>query len=158
MTRALIIDPTKCDGCHACEAACSTLKEGQSNPFMSRIRAMAFPEEFFFYPNVCIQCEVPLCSLPCPTSALKKNPETGVVELDQDLCVGCKMCLLACPFGAIAIVNDFPAKCDLCGGDPICVKHCEPRAIIFGEAPKAADSDRLVIGDSVREHYLALVG
>lgn len=155
MTKVLIVDSAQCDGCHACEAACSTLKEGESNPFKSRIRAIALPEEFCFYPKVCIQCAVPLCSLPCPTAALKKNPQTGMVALDQNLCVGCKMCLMACPFGAIIAVDNFPAKCDLCGGDPICVKHCEPRAIILGEAPGVAALERLVLGDRVWEHYLA---
>ena len=128
MAKVLIVDPAKCDGCHACEVACSVVKEGESNLYKSRIRVIRFTDEFFFYPLVCSQCDFPFCLSCCPTSALSKNPETGVVEYDREKCVGCQMCLLVCPFGAITIVDTLPTKCDLCDGEPQCVRFCEENA------------------------------
>jgi len=155
MGKVLIIDPAKCDGCRSCEAACSTTKEGESNPYKARIRVIRFPDDSFFYPIVCSQCDSPFCVSVCPTSATSKNPESGVVEHDSEKCVGCKMCLLACPFGSIATIDALPAKCDLCEGDPACVKFCEPGALTFAEREEAITRERATLGDRIREIYSA---
>ncbi len=155
MARILIVEPSKCNGCRSCEVACSIAKEGESNPHKSRIRVIRFPHDCFFNPLVCLQCDSPFCVACCPTSAVTKNPKTGMVEYDKQKCVGCKMCLLACPFGAITIVNGLPTRCDLCGGDPVCIKFCEPGALTFGESEETATMKRVTLGDKVREIYLA---
>lgn len=155
MAKMLIVDPAKCTGCRSCETVCSTFKEGESNLFKCRIKVVRFPEEFFFYPLVCQQCETPLCAVPCPTAALKKDNQTGLVEFIREKCVGCKMCLTACPFGAIGLVDGYPVKCDLCSGEPACTRLCEPGAITLGEAEAMGQSQRLLLAGKVREAYLA---
>ncbi len=155
MKKILVVDPLKCTGCHACETACSIKKESESNIFKSRIRTIHFPDQFFFYPQVCFQCETPYCAIPCPTTALRKNPDTGVVELIKEHCVGCCLCLMACPFGAITMVNGLATKCDLCGGDPACIRLCEPKAITFGEAEDFSAPKRILLAGKIRDIYLS---
>ena len=155
MGKVLIIDPTKCDGCRSCEVACSTVKEGESNLYKSRIRVIRFTDDCFFYPLVCSQCDSPFCLACCPTSAISKNPETGVVEHDKEKCIACKMCLLFCPFGAVTMVDALPTKCDLCGGDPVCIKFCEPGALTFGESGEAVATKPVTLGEKIQEIYLA---
>ncbi len=159
MRPLLIVDPEKCNGCHGCEIACSVWREGESNPEKSRIRMMPFltPGQAFFYPNVCQQCEVPYCALACPTGALWKNASTGVVDLTQDKCIGCRMCLVACPIGAIAISESGRAvKCDLCGGDPMCVRFCRPEAITLGIPNELSEAKRQSQAARVRRGYQAV--
>ncbi|MFC1916719.1 4Fe-4S dicluster domain-containing protein [Chloroflexota bacterium] len=154
--KVLVIDPVKCDGCRSCEIACSMVKEGEAGLYKSRIRTVRFPEEYFFFPSVCLQCEVPYCALVCPTAALSKNLETGVVELIAEKCVGCRMCQVACPFGAIRMVNSLPIKCDLCRGDPACVKVCEPKALTYADADESGTTQRVALGEKMKEARVAL--
>lgn len=154
MTKMLIVEPNKCTGCRGCETACSTFREGESNLYKSRIRVIRFPEELFSYPLVCQQCETPLCALPCPTAALRKNEKTGLVDFFKEKCVGCKLCITACPVGAIALVDGFPAKCDLCGGDPACTRLCEPRAISLGAPESIVDGRNLLLAEKIRATFL----
>jgi Fe-S-cluster-containing hydrogenase component 2 len=67
----------------------------------------------------------------CPVNALTWNNETGAIIVDEDNCVGCRVCTIACPIGGISIdpTTKTAFKCDLCGGDPECVKICELEAI-----------------------------
>lgn len=143
MPRQIIIDPSRCTACRACETACSLVKTGTVNPELSRIRVQQWKDDYFYYPLVCAQCEIPYCALACPTEALEKNHDTGWVDFFPDKCIGCKMCVTACPFGAITMEGSKAAKCDLCGGDPTCVKFCEPQAIRFGEPEELAQEKRL---------------
>lgn len=154
MKKMLIVDPAKCTGCQACESACSTFKEEECHLLKSRIKVLRFSDQVFFYPLVCQQCDKPPCAVICPTTALLKDSQTGVVEYIKERCVGCKMCLLACPFGAIGMVDGMPIKCDLCGGDPACTRLCEPGAITFGEAEALGAGQRRLLSGKVREIYL----
>jgi Fe-S-cluster-containing hydrogenase component 2 len=64
----------------------------------------------------------------CPEEALTKSAETGAISVDEELCIRCESCVSACPFGAITIAPDESIiVCDLCGGDPTCVKYCKER-------------------------------
>jgi Fe-S-cluster-containing hydrogenase component 2 len=69
----------------------------------------------------------------CPSGAISKDNETGVVKIHQDLCVGCEKCRFVCPFGpeTIKIENGVAVKCDLCGGKPACVDVCQPGALLY---------------------------
>ncbi len=144
MEKGLLIDAAKCICCHACEAACSLVKEGEINLDKSRIHVEMFPEAYFYYPLVCAQCEIAYCALPCPTKALEKNFETGRVDFFAEKCIGCNMCVAGCPFGAITVRAGVAAKCDLCDGDPACVKFCEVDAISYGEIGELAAGKQLV--------------
>lgn len=154
MSMLLVVDPAKCTGCQACEATCSTIRTGECQPDRSRISVLRFPERFFNYPLVCQQCDKPACATVCPTVALTRVSGSGVVELNEERCIGCKMCLQACPFGAIVWVEGKPAKCDLCDGDPACIRLCEPHAISLGEPNALVATRRQILADRVRESYL----
>ncbi len=131
MEKALVIDVGKCTGCRQCELACSFEHTGTFNPARSRIRVFDFHERGRFVPYTCTQCDQAWCMQVCPVGAISN--EDGVKIVDPAVCVGCKVCTIACPFGAI---NYEPAtgkviKCDLCGGDPACVRVCPTEAIVF---------------------------
>ena len=70
---------------------------------------------------------------------MSRDADTGAMIVDGDLCVGCRMCIVACPFGAVILDGDRrqAIKCDLCGGvEPWCVRFCEPGALTY-ELPPA---------------------
>lgn len=150
MNQVLVVDPLKCSGCRTCESACSLVHFGESGTSKSVIRIIAFNHEAFYYPHVCHQCKIPYCADACPVEAITRNPYTGVVELDRDKCIGCKLCLEACPFGAMALIDDgLVAKCDLCGGEPECVKYCDYDAISLGDADQISQVKREVEAQGV---------
>lgn len=72
----------------------------------------------------------------CPVEAISKNATTGAMEVDEAVCVGCKVCTIACPFGTINYNPDSGKviKCDLCGGDPKCAEACPTEAITYVDA------------------------
>ena len=136
MEKVLQVDIEKCVGCRTCEVACSLKNAGESNPTRSRIRVIRYEKTGHFHnyvPMVCQQCSNPLCMEACPVNAISRNLETGAMEVDADTCVGCRVCSMACPIGGVSIdpATDVAFKCDLCGGDPECVKYCYPEAIEY---------------------------
>ncbi len=82
---------------------------------------------------VCQQCSDPLCMEACPTNAIWRDAGTGALIVEDENCVGCRVCTIVCPVGGVSIdpVTDVAYKCDLCGGDPECVKHCDLEAITY---------------------------
>ena len=135
MHKALLIDPEKCTSCLQCEMACSFEHEGVFNPARSRIKIFEFEHGRYAIPYTCTQCAQAWCVNACPVEALKRNPATNAVEVNENLCVGCKVCTIACPFGTINYHSGRQkvAKCDLCGGDPACAKACPTDAITYVE-------------------------
>jgi len=133
--KILSIDISRCTGCRACEYACSFVHSGAFNRWNSRITISHFLNDFIFIPSVCTQCEEAYCVSVCPTQALTKNRETGVVEFDPNKCIVCKQCVIACPWGSIKLNHTGREiiKCDLCGGDPECVKVCQAKALEYVE-------------------------
>ncbi len=136
MQKSLQIDPQKCTGCLQCEMACSLENEGVFNPAKSRIKVFTFHDQGLFAPYTCTQCDEAWCLHACPVEAIKLNPATGAKEVSADLCVGCKVCTIACPFGTVNYQQDSGkvVKCDLCGGDPECAKACPTEAITYVDA------------------------
>lgn len=136
MLRSLYIEPKLCTGCLQCELACSFEHFGTFNPSSSVIRVFNFHHEGRFVPYTCTQCAEAWCQQACPVDAIQVNPGTGAKEVRESLCVGCKVCTIACPFGTVNYhqASGKVIKCDLCGGDPECVKACPTAAITYVDA------------------------
>jgi Fe-S-cluster-containing hydrogenase component 2 len=139
MQKILIVDSEKCTGCRLCEVVCSVKHDGVSNPSKARIHINKMDDDRIIVPIVCSQCEKAPCIDVCPTQARFRDEQIGRVLVDYDRCIGCKTCLTICPFGAIAF--DPEAKrvisCDLCDGDPVCVKFCSTQALQYVEVTAA---------------------
>ncbi len=134
--KILISDPNKCNGCRMCQTACAIRKAGVCNPEKSRIQVLEMDECDLYLPLVCQNCEDAPCIAACPKEAISRSDDQGYdhivrTVIDYNKCVGCKMCLNACSFGTIGFDEERgrPFKCDLCGGDPLCVQFCEPGAL-----------------------------
>lgn len=119
-----------CTGCNICQLVCSARAAGGYNPRLSRLRILVEDENLLNRPLVCSQCENAFCLRYCPVKAISRNPETGIVTIDKEKCTGCKNCVDACPDGMISIDAKGKAdKCDLCDGDPLCVRYCPTGAL-----------------------------
>lgn len=130
MDKTYVVIPKNCTGCRTCELSCSMVKGKNGALGYSRISIFKTgPEEFM--QMTCLQCVSAACATVCPTKALKRNEASGAIEHDSELCIGCALCEAACPFGHIHFDNKdgMPLKCDLCGGDPACVKFCPHQAL-----------------------------
>jgi len=113
----IIIQPDLCDGCMDCQEACAQL-HGTSGILVREV-------EGSFYPIICQQCEDAPCQLICPTEAMT---EEGI---DETRCIGCGLCMMVCPFGAVVVQERKAHKCDQCPDldTPACIKACSKRAI-----------------------------
>ncbi len=141
----MLIDTRRCVGCHACSISCRSENEvplGHHRSWVEYIEKGTFPNvSQNFLPRLCNQCSAPQCVSVCPTGATYKRPEDGIVVVDKDICIGCKYCLLACPYDARFLnpVTGTADKCDFCqhrlaqGLEPACVSTCFNRARIFGD-------------------------
>ncbi len=134
-----------CIACRACEAGC---KQEFDLPIGVRRRRVIIREEGK-YPNVevryistaCYHCAEPACMKACPVEAITKEPEFGVVLINQDKCIGCKLCAAACPYGAPTFDEKKKKmdKCTLCihrlkeGLPPACVRTCPGYALWHGK-------------------------
>lgn len=132
MTMVFMVNPKKCTECGLCELACSFAKEGEFNPRKSRIYII--PKSIL----VCRHCKKPPCIEACEVGAIIRDELTDAVLIDLEKCIDCRACISACPFGGILLSPDGRViKCDLCSGDPECVKYCYSGAIRWVEASKA---------------------
>jgi len=161
-TKSFLIDTTKCTGCRGCQVACkqwNQLKaektvffsgEGYQNPpamsefTFTRIKFRDYQKhgqnEFAFYKEMCMHCNEPACASVCPVGAFHKTAE-GPVVYDDKRCIGCRFCMVACPFGIPKYEwsKAFPLvrKCTGCysrikeGLQPACATAC-PTAITYG--------------------------
>lgn len=138
--KILFVDIDRCIKCHACEIACRIWNgiEVPSYRTVIEIEEGAYP--LVRRTNVsmgCMHCEEPYCLAACPANAISKR-EDGAVLVDRDKCIGCRLCLWACPFGAPKFGPDLKMqKCTLCSDRPdwmprACEEVCPTRAIIFG--------------------------
>ena len=134
MNQFILADPEKCIGCRTCEVACMMSHQSSATPeaFTSRIRVVKGGT--FTTAVGCHQCEDAPCANVCPTGAIHRAAGAWLVE--QARCIGCKSCMVACPFGAmqVRVVEDRvqALKCDLCAhreGGPACVEACPTHAL-----------------------------
>jgi anaerobic carbon-monoxide dehydrogenase iron sulfur subunit len=129
------VDLAKCSGCKLCEMACSFHFERECSISKSRIKILRDDEFGDHLVQFCTQCAEAPCIPACPTDAFYRDSKSGVVQWDEVKCNGCGVCLPACPVGALFMdrKKNIVFKCDLCGGDPECVKFCPPKALLFQE-------------------------
>ena len=133
-------DPERiCSRCHMCELICTFHHHQVGNPKRSRIRLISLNKGVDI-PVTCLNCEDPPCMNICPTGALHRFESEGMVMVNEDLCIGCAMCVNACPVGAITLdpVDGVAVKCDLCGGDPQCVAYCPANVLKLTDAERFA--------------------
>jgi len=127
---ALRIDKKLCTGCRACEIVCAASHYDVFNPKRARIK-VTFGHPLPIPPKFCIQCPKPKCAEVCETGALYRNDDKKIVVYEKEKCNYCLKCIEACPFDGIFyndIYNEI-LKCDLCDGDPQCVKFCQRKAL-----------------------------
>jgi carbon-monoxide dehydrogenase iron sulfur subunit len=137
MVSVLVSYPENCTGCRFCEMICSLYHEGVVNTNKARLRIQK-PDIMRDIPLVCTQCITcgdSCCVQACPEEAI--SIVEGVVIVDQELCTACGSCENACPYGVIWI-DKVANKCDLCGGDPMCVKFCPTGALRYEEADESS--------------------
>ena len=133
MAIALYIDYEKCTGCRLCELVCAVKHYGISNPTRARIKVMKWEQEGIYVPMSCQQCQDAPCQNICPVKAISRDEELGRVMVDYDKCIGCRFCVAVCPFGAMSFneIDRQVLKCDLCDGEPQCVRFCDRKAVDF---------------------------
>jgi len=141
----MLIDARRCYGVHACSVACKAefdVPLGHTRSWVEFIEKGTYPDvSRSFLPRLCNHCSKPNCVTVCPTGATWKREEDGIVVVDPDICIGCKYCILACPYDQRFLNPDTGAadKCDFCihrvsqGLEPACVEACPSRARIFGD-------------------------
>lgn len=166
MRYGMVIDLKRCIGCYGCQIACKAENATPPGILLARL----FKKEFGTYPNVrrislpllCMNCKDPACKAVCPTGASEQRAD-GIVTVDKEKCVGCRYCMMACPYGAryyhAKEREYFPGqgltpyekvgyqrhptgvveKCDFClerlgrGLQPACVANCMAKARYFGD-------------------------
>jgi carbon-monoxide dehydrogenase iron sulfur subunit len=136
MVKILMINHEKCTGCRLCELVCSVSHDGVSNPARSRINIIKWEAEGLYIPMSCQQCEDAPCMTICPVKAISRDQALDYVKIDYDVCIGCRSCVAVCPFGAMGfnVIDKRVFKCDLCEGDPQCVRFCDVKAVEYVDA------------------------
>ena len=133
-----------CIGCRACEIACKDKNGLPPGPRFRRVQYIEgghYPDVYAYKINMsCNHCAEPACLPTCPTGAIWKRADNGVVDIDSTLCIGCRRCEAACPYGAPQFdpAENIVKKCNLCideleaGRKPYCVMACMMRVLDVG--------------------------
>ena len=180
MSKAVLVDVTRCIGCRSCQVACKQWNEipaqatrftGATNPPVRSAKSwtrVEFKEletddgapAWRYVKQQCMHCLDPACASVCPVGAMTKTPE-GPVVYDVEKCFGCRYCVEACPFGVPAFQWDktlsLVRKCQMCddrvsaGLKPACVTACPAGALQFGEKePLVAKAQKLIADNPTR--------
>ncbi|MFY0612508.1 MAG: 4Fe-4S dicluster domain-containing protein [Hyphomicrobiaceae bacterium] len=174
----LVIDLDTCVGCQACATSCKEWNTGgfsgplsDQDPYgddphgtwLNRVHSFEAGEgdnsRTVHFPRSCLHCETPACVTVCPTGASYKRAEDGIVLVNPDTCIGCKLCSWACPYGAreYDYADGVMKKCTLCvdriynetlepeDRQPACVRACPTGARHFGDlGDPSSDISQLV--------------
>jgi len=152
-------DPDKCTGCTVCEYICSLTKENSFSSQKSRIRTMRL-HPLINISIACRLCSPAPCVTACPREALTQSEQTGVIMVDDDKCDGCSWCIEACDYGAITLHPELKKGriCDLCEGDPKCVKWCPEEALDFTTKDILAQKARIAVTKKLFKESLEAAG
>ena len=131
--KRLIVDASVCAGCRICELACAHSHELKYSPSLSRLTVIKIDKYGMDYPLTCRQCPQCPAMESCPVEALNRAID-GTIMVDNETCIGCSQCTQSCIYSAIKMWKSKPLICDLCSGDPACVKRCPTEALRFEEA------------------------
>lgn len=149
MRYGFVIDQDRCIGCHACTVACKEEHQvpvGVFRTWVKYIEKGEFPHTSRHFGVMrCNHCDSAPCSTICPTNALYRRPD-GIIDFDNQRCIGCKSCMQACPYDALYIDpgTNTAAKCNFCAHrvernlEPACVIVCPTQAIISGDLDNPA--------------------
>ncbi|MCU7838924.1 MAG: 4Fe-4S dicluster domain-containing protein [Candidatus Thiodiazotropha sp. (ex Troendleina suluensis)] len=141
-----------CIGCRACEIACKDkngLAPGPRFRRVSYVEGGEYPNVYAYKINMsCNHCAEPACLPTCPTGAIFKRKKDGIVDIDSTLCIGCRRCEAACPYGAPQFdpADNIVKKCNMCvdeidaGRKPYCVMSCMMRVLDIGPIDQLHDS------------------
>ena len=154
-SKVLAVDMNLCTGCRSCELRCSFKHYQECNPSSSRLRVVKFDRSGIAVPLFCLQCEEAFCQEICPTKAIQRDTKTGALTLNEKKCVRCRACTMACPFLGLQVLPDRKVvKCDLCEGEPYCVKYCETGALRYIEAEDAGIQRAYPLAEKFAGSYL----
>jgi Fe-S-cluster-containing dehydrogenase component len=151
MSKRIVLDLTKCDGCEACTVDCSDFY--RPNDQAQGIQTL---KERATFAVVCRRCEHPGCVAACPYDALERQPD-GVMKRSNLRCVSCKLCTQGCPFGTIYpdLVGFYSSPCHYCldrsTAEPPCVSGCVHEAIEYREVSTSEPGVHIV------DEHLAVV-
>lgn len=150
--RGFYLRQDRCIGCFTCQIACKDTNDLDVGQCFRKVHEFAgggysktdkgFTNNVYAYwlSMSCNHCQEPLCVKNCPTGAMQKRPEDGIVFIDQTKCVGCRYCIMSCPYGAPQYnpKTGKTGKCDMCkflldkGEQPVCVSACPMRVLEAG--------------------------
>ena len=162
---AFSFNANECTGCKACVAACKDVHNlpvgyklrhvltGEAGGWdVDPVSGLLQPVGVFSYSvsYACMHCDAPACMAKCPKTAIRKDADTGIVWIDQELCIGCGTCSQACPWSAPVVIPRIDGtrkswKCDLCrdllalGEEPACAAACAMRCLNVVDADLSRD-------------------
>lgn len=144
MKKQLIADAEKCTGCGLCELVCAVNRAGVCHTSLARLSIWRDETGGIFIPMICRQCDGAPCIEACLMNIITKDPVTGITVRNEDKCIGCRACQVACPFEASRYdyLRDVVVNCDHCGGDPMCVKYCPTGALQYIHLCESLESRR----------------
>ena len=147
--RKILVREEYCIGCRLCEIYCITEHSNSKN--IIKVFKYENPQitpnliieelEYMTFAIQCRHCEDAACITACMTGAMHRDERTNAVQVDRDKCVGCWMCIMACPYGVIKrdmVGGKVASKCDLCMNreTPACVEHCPNGALVLVEVER----------------------
>jgi carbon-monoxide dehydrogenase iron sulfur subunit len=140
----------KCTGCGQCALTCAYKNSQKFDLAKSDIHILQWEDICLSVPQLCQQCEDAPCISACATEALAFDGKTGAIILDKDLCTQCSVCQDECRYQVIRLDEaGYPRTCDLCAGDPQCVKVCYPGCLTYEEIPESEKEPFLLFSSVV---------